>query len=147
MATTLNVAASENVVMNQWLPEADLEYTYHNWQDGAYALNSLTGSGEIVVNRKGEYYAEDVLNLGDYVIVSDAFRTETATPIVVWKLGHVNSDETIDVKDLVAAKKVEQKSSNNLFSQKGADLTLDGSVNESDLEKLRLVLVGKENLE
>ncbi len=140
----------EDAVMSRWLPEMELKchsYNLHANGENDDQTYLVAGSGEIMINRNGGYYAGDKLDVpNEYIIVRNELGQDYEQRIALWKTGYVNADKEVDVKDLVAAIKVEAGIETNIAREKGSDLDFNGCVNEADLSKMRAVLIGKEEL-
>ena len=139
----INSNAGDVVVAATHLGFKDTGVSYTELAATGYAL---TTTGSIKANGVQKENGDKLTAIGDYRIVNtEATRTTTKT-VVLWKTGAINKDGNVDVRDIIALKKLDEAGTNSLSRavQKGADVDANGVVDTSaDGNALRSQLVGK----
>lgn len=119
---------------------------YYEYKDGYY-FNLAHGDYMVMApmadmnNPEAVYTAGDKIDVpGDYRITRADEASTVTNEVYLFKTGDANSDNQIDIRDLVAAKKAEAGVATIKSGIKAADVDNDG---EADADILRSYLVGK----
>lgn len=106
---------------------------------------TLASYGKTTVNGVERAKGSKLEGIGDYRVVTTLGNQVTAQTVILWKTGAINSDGAVDVKDLIAFKKMEAAGTDVLSRavRKGADVDASGTINAADHTALQEVLIGK----
>ena len=109
--------------------------------DGTLGTYLVTGEGKITVNGSSQTNGALLSAPGDYVVRCIGEKSYEKN-VCLYVPGQARPDEALDVRDLVAAKKVAaEKIVATGAAKEGADANRDGKVTESDCEQIRTYLV------
>lgn len=101
----------------------------------------VSGKGEITVNKVNTANGTVLNTPGDYT-VRCAKKGAYVKSVVLYKTGDAHVDGAVDVRDLVAAKKVAfGESATSKAAKEGADFDRNNMVNETDCSGIRQYLV------
>lgn len=102
----------------------------------------VSGKGEITVNKVNTANGTVLNTPGDYTIRC-AKKGAYVKSVVLYKTGDAHVDGAVDVRDLVAAKKVAfGENATSKAAKEGADFDRNNIVNETDCSGIRKYLVG-----
>ena len=107
---------------------------------------ALTTTGSIKANGVEKANGDKLTGIGDYRIVNTEAKRTTTQTVVLWKTGAINKDGNVDVRDIIALKKLDETGTDALARavRKGADVDANGTVDTSaDGNALRSQLVGQ----
>lgn len=111
---------------------------YFNIGNGdKYLVTSIDGA--YTFKKDGDVITETEVDVvGEYILSRVINRVMNIQKIVLYKYGDVDANNSIDVADIVAIKKlIESKATYSLAGTKGADINTDAVTNDFDAHALR----------
>ena len=121
--------------------QAELGTVYQSLDSGAYTIDF---DGGAIIN--GIQYAKgDNINLtGEYEIMYTESGVEYKGTLVLYRLGDLNTDDDVNIADLVAMDEIlNNRNELSLSGYKAADIVVDDTIDQKDFNQLVQYLLSK----
>lgn len=103
----------------------------------------LGEENKLFVNRTTDYKAGDVISTpGEYVFVRTVSGTEYVRKVALWKYGHTNNDNAVNILDFIAMSRYVAGDSDSKLYLKSGDFDGSGDISAKDILVMKRYLLG-----